>query len=282
MHIIQILRSYLGITQQELAQKAGISQPDLCEMEIKTPYGRIDKYQRLSDYLGISVHALVTNDCRLVPSSFFERHPPRTYTEKGGTANMELGRSGEDAVFDLERHRLAQINTSLASLVLPFYKLRHRPGYDILSFDESGVPIFIEVKTTTDDNPDFALTKQEYLTACKLTKAGEVYRIYRYTSWGRKNQALNIFDFAQLQDGRQIYPTTYLCSTSSPNKAVSGISYCREKAGMSKGELADRIGIQTMHLWRYENGKQQCSVGLYQKIANVLDVTIDQLLVTYT
>lgn len=175
MHIIQILRSYLGITQQELAQKAGISQPDLCEMEIKTPYGRIDKYQRLSDYLGISVRALVTNDCRLVSSSFFERHPPRTYTEKGGTANMELGRSGEDAVFDLERHRPAQINTSLASLVLPFYKLRHRPGYDILSFDESGVPIFIEVKTTTDDNPDFALTKQEYLTACKLTKAGEKY-----------------------------------------------------------------------------------------------------------
>lgn len=194
---------------------------------------------------------------------------------------MELGRSGEDAVFDLERHRLAQINTSLASLVLPFYKLRHRPGYDILSFDESGVPIFIEVKTTTDDNPDFALTKQEYLTACKLTKAGEKYHIYRYTSWGRKNQALNIFDFAQLQDGRQIYPATYLCSTSSPNKAVSGITYCREKAGMSKGELADRIGIQTMHLWRYENGKQQCSVGLYQKIANVLDVTIDQLLTTY-
>ena len=82
MHIIQILRSYLGITQQELAQKAGISQPDLCEMGIKTPYGRIDKYQRLSDYLGISVHALVTNDCRLVPSSFFERHPPRTYTRR--------------------------------------------------------------------------------------------------------------------------------------------------------------------------------------------------------
>ena len=37
MHIIQVIRHYLGLTQQELARQAGISQPDLCEMEIKDP-----------------------------------------------------------------------------------------------------------------------------------------------------------------------------------------------------------------------------------------------------
>ena len=41
MHIIQVLRSYLGLTQQELARKAGITQPDLCEMEIKEPYAQL-------------------------------------------------------------------------------------------------------------------------------------------------------------------------------------------------------------------------------------------------
>jgi len=48
MHIIQIVRLYLGLTQKELAQRAGIGQPDLCEMEIKEPYGRIDKRLYLS------------------------------------------------------------------------------------------------------------------------------------------------------------------------------------------------------------------------------------------
>ena len=81
MHIIQIVRHYLGLTQKELAQKAGVSQPDLCEMEIKEPYGRIDKYKRLSEYLGIPVHALVINDCTLIPESFFEKHAPRQYAE---------------------------------------------------------------------------------------------------------------------------------------------------------------------------------------------------------
>ncbi len=278
MHIIQIVRSYLGLTLQELAAQAGISQPDLSEMEVKAPYGRIEKYQRLSDYLHIPVHALVTNDCRLIPNEFFEKHPPRPYAEKGTTANMELGRGGEDAAFRFEQERLAKFNTSLSSLVLPFYKLRYRPGYDILSFDEFGKTVYIEVKTSTDDNPDFSLTKQEYLTACKLTDSGEVYRIFRYTNWGNPKQALNIYDFTDMREANQIFPATFLCNTVPREPSVSGITYCRERAGISKGELADRLGIKTMHLWRYENGKQQCSVTLYQKMASLLGATIDELL----
>ena len=69
MHIIQVVRNYLGLSQKELAQKADVAQPDLCEMETKEPYGRIDKYKRLSEYLGIPIHALVTNDCTLIPLS---------------------------------------------------------------------------------------------------------------------------------------------------------------------------------------------------------------------
>lgn len=131
MHLIQIVRHYLGLSQKELAKRAGITQPDLCEMEIKEPYGRIDKYKRLSDYLGIPVHALVTNDCRLIPETFFEMHIPKRYTETVARSNLELGRGGEDTVFQMEKERLAQINISLSRLVLPFYKLRYRPGYSI-------------------------------------------------------------------------------------------------------------------------------------------------------
>lgn len=34
MHIIQVVRDYLGITQAQLAKAAGLSQADICEMEI--------------------------------------------------------------------------------------------------------------------------------------------------------------------------------------------------------------------------------------------------------
>ena len=281
MHIIQVVRSYLGLSQQELADKAGITQPDLCEMEIKEPYGRIDKYQRLSQYLGIPVHALVTNDCTQIPLSFFDKHPLPAYSETVSGRKQELGREGEDTALALEQERLSRIFPNLSKLVLPYYKLRNRPGYDILSFDDRGKPIFIEVKTTTENNPDFVLTKQEYQVANKLTAKGETYQIYRFRNWGKENQELTIHDFQALKDHSEFTPATYWCSTTPREPFVSGITYHREACGMSKGDLADSLGIKTPDLWRYENGKRACPVGMYQKIADILGVSIDQLLQHY-
>ena len=278
MHIIQIVRNYLGLTQQELARRVGITQPDLCEMEIKEPYGRIDKYQRLSNYLGIPVHALVTNDCTLVPLSFFDKHPPLPYSEIISGATIELGRGGEDAALQLEQERLKKIYPNLAKLVLPFYKLRHRPGYDILSFDDSGKPFYIEVKTSSDDNLEFTLTKQEYRKARKAVAAGEQYLVYRYTSWGTDHQNLEIFDFKDIMTNGEISPSNYLCSMNQQKPEMTGIEFYRRMRGLSKSELSDYLGIQTPHLWRYETGIRKCSVEMYLQLANILDVNIDDLL----
>lgn len=281
MHIIQVVRHYLGVSQQELSKAAGITQPDLCEMEIKQPYGRIDKYQRLSNYLSIPIHALVTNNCALIPDSFFEKHPPRPYAKVSPGGTLELGRGGEDKVFALEQERLAAVNSSLSKLVLPFYKLRHRPGYDILSFSDSGTPIFIEVKTSLEDTPDFTLTSQEYQTASKLTTSGETYLIYRFTNWGKNQQTLTVYNFQELKESHDVSPATYACSAEPRKAVISGITYWREQRGMSKGELADCLGIKTPHLWRYENETRKCSVEMYQKMSQILGVTIDQLIKKY-
>ncbi len=280
MHLIQIIRSYLGVTQKELAQRAGILQADLCEMETKMPYGWIDKYQKLSDYLGIPVHALVTNNCTLVPLSFFDKHPGAPYTDCGTDGNVGLGRKGEETAYMYEVKRLHDTYPALAKLVLPHYKLQNRPGYDILSFDDLGNPVYIEVKTTADNNPEFHFTKQEYQKAKKALLAGEEYLIYRYFNWGKENQRLEIYDFKSLQEEYEFSPATF--SLNRKQDAVSsGIRYCRELRGMSKGELADNLGIKTPDLWRYENGKRRCPVGVYQRMASILNVTIDELLSEY-
>ena len=241
MHLIQIIRSYLGTTQKELAELAGISQADLCEMEIKTPYGRIEKYQRLSEYLGIPVHALVTNDCTMVPLSFFDKHPGAPYTECVAGGAVGLGRKGEEAAYLHEVEKLRDIYPALSKLVLPHYKLQNRPGYDILSFDEFGKPIYIEVKTTLDNDMDFALTKQEFQKAQKMILAGEDYFIYRYFNWGKKNQRLEIFDFKELQKEYEVLPATYWLNKKL-DSVSSGIRHCREKRGMSKGDLSCENG----------------------------------------
>jgi len=277
MHLIQIVRSYLGLTQKELAQKANIMQADLCEMETKPPYGWIDKYNKLSTYLGISVHALVTNNCTLVPLSFFDNHQPAPYVECVTEGNVGLGRKGKEAAYLYEVEKLKDKFPALAKLVLPHYKLSSRPGYDILSFDEFGIPIYIEVKTSADSNTDFHFTKNEYQRAQKALLAGENYLIYRYRNFGCKDQKLDIVDFKTLLNEYEFTPATFsLCKKQ--DEAITGIRYYRELRGMSKGELADRLGIKTPDLWRYENGERRCPVGIYQRISSILDVTIDALI----
>ena len=277
MHLIQIVRNYLGLSQQELAARVGITQPDLCEMEIKPPYGRIEKYERMSEYLGISIHALVNNNCTLVPLLFFEKHSHAPYIESASEGTQGLGRAGEEAVFKYERERLQKINPSLARLVIPHFKLGNRPGYDMLSFSDLGKPLYIEVKTTTGDDPDFVLTKQEYHRAVKVTAEGYCYLIYRYTNWGTDEQKLNIYDFNEMKTSGNISPSTYVCSTLEREPVVTAIRYHRERCGISKGEFADYLGIQTPHLWRYETGERRCSVEMYQRMAVILGVTIDEI-----
>ena len=96
---------------------------------------KIAKNQGLSDYLSIPVNALVTNDCAHHPAFVLWQAP---YAEIISGVTLELGRSGEDAAFQFKKEHLEKTYPNLAKLILPFYNLRHRPGYDILSFDDSG------------------------------------------------------------------------------------------------------------------------------------------------
>lgn len=281
MHIIQIVRNYLGLTQAQLAMATGVTQPDVCEMETKPPFGRAEKYQRISDYLGISVHALVTNNCALIPLSFFEKHPPAPYSEPSYEGNMGIGRGGEEAALEMERQRLEAVNPSLAKLVLPLYKMRIRPGYDILSFHEDGRPIYIEVKTSTDEKPEFELTRQEYEKANKAVEAAETYLVYRYSGWGTAAQKLRVYDFKDMKKRNKITPRTYLCSMVEKTTEISGITRGREALDMSMKDLAAHLGIATNMLWRYETGEAGCPVQTLQKLSNVLGMTIDELMGWY-
>lgn len=70
MHMLNILLDYMGLTQVELAKKAGISAADLNEMINKKPYGMITKYQRLAGYLHVTVDNIVNNDILSISESF--------------------------------------------------------------------------------------------------------------------------------------------------------------------------------------------------------------------
>ncbi len=55
------------------------------------------------------------------------------------------------------------------------------------------------------------------------------------------------------------------------------IKRLRQEAGLSQAGLAAAVGIHTRQITRYENGEQQPALGVAHRLAQALDVSLDEL-----
>lgn len=167
--------------------------------------------------------AVVTNET--LASVFVDRPAGRTSTvgrsQRGATAkkvdfalleanNSLLGRAGEEFVLNVERARLADIGMTKHSKRVRWVARDDGDGlgYDVLSFDENGDEIFIEVKTTRGGSlTPFYLTEPERLAARRL---GAQYRLYRVFHFGR-NPSIFVLP-GPLETGIRLVPTHYRAS----------------------------------------------------------------------
>lgn len=282
MHVVTILRYYLGMAQMELATQAGISYVDLNEIENMKTCGMIEKFCKVATCLHVPVHAIAMNDVLSVPEAFFQQKRNIKYTNSPKTKNSRLGRLGEEWVFQREQERLAQINPVLSRLVVPKYKLRGSRGYDIVSFKENGTPFYIEVKTGEVGNNSPQLTGCEFETANKLTNLGYEYWIYHCAEWGAKDQRYEKHLFRTLRDEKRIEPVRYICDFRPRKGVENGILHFRKQMGISQVEAANMLDIPASCLCKYETGENQCPVTAYQKMSKLYKATIDELLGEYS
>jgi hypothetical protein len=99
-----------------------------------------------------------------------------------------LGRLGEEFIFEIERVRLRDAGrTDLADRVE--WTARDRGdgfGYDIESFEASGNPVVIEVKTTNFlKRHPFLVTQNELLVSRDRAAEYRVYRVFDFSNQAR-------------------------------------------------------------------------------------------------
>jgi len=282
MHVIFTLRTYLGLTQTQLAKAARLNQADISEMENQPPFGRIQKYQRLAETLGVPVEAILKNDYLAIPESFFDQHPAPEYLPMPKHTEHRLGRLGEEFILAREQTRLQETCPALAKLVLPFFKLRETsPGYDILTFDDEGKPYCLEVKTSVQTNTNFQLTAHELKTAREKTAAGIRYDITYISSWDSEEQLVRDYTFPNFEERFNIRPYRYVCTLKTKSGTVSGLAYFRQLRGLRQEDLSRMTGIPQCDLSLYETKSREPKVDFYLKMSELLDATVDQLLAEY-
>lgn len=103
------------------------------------------------------------------------------YTELNNT-KKRIGDIGEELVVKFERQRLEDAGHSdyASSIEHSSVEVGDGLGYDIVSYQEDGGKIYIEVKTTKQNKPaGFYLSKKEKSVADEMYFQGKQYKIYR-------------------------------------------------------------------------------------------------------
>lgn len=59
---------------------------------------------------------------------------------------------------------------------------------------------------------------------------------------------------------------------------TTNIKHFRKKCGLTQKELANKIGVSQNAVYNWETGKRDLSIDMIEKIANILDVTPNQLI----
>lgn len=127
--------------------------------------------------------------------------------QESDNRNSKLGKSGEEFVYLSEKRRLSGIGKSnFADLVLwASHEIGDGLGYDIMSYDDTGRKIFIEVKTTGGGiGTPFFLSANELEVSKDKGSCFKIYRLYNYPKEPRVYQIEG-----PLHESLDLTPTNY-------------------------------------------------------------------------
>lgn len=89
---------------------------------------------------------------------------------------MKIGQLGEAYVYKVECEKL--VGTKYIDKIDESKALDPSNGFDILSFELDGTPLYIEVKATVGNDDEFYLSNHELITSKRMKESGHKYVIY--------------------------------------------------------------------------------------------------------
>lgn len=123
--------------------------------------------------------------------------------------NKKLGDLGEALVKRYEENKLRQ--KGLSSLADRVEIVKDGRGFDVLSFDENGAEIHIEVKTTSgNEKTPFLISRNEVMFFKKNPQNYFIYRLYNYE---QKNNYADFFIVDNPSEQLHLEPTTFEART---------------------------------------------------------------------
>jgi len=150
--------------------KAAISKSDY-----PSGVSKIDSFEE-------SPESEIFEDIKVSSQKSVRIRPKINYVERE-IRNSKLGEAGEEWVIEFEKRRLKKLGREdlIDKVVWASKEIGDGLGYDIISCDQDGNELYIEVKTTRlGKYAVFYLTERELKTASELGKEYLIYRVFDF------------------------------------------------------------------------------------------------------
>ena len=207
-NVLTFLRMHYGLTQAKLAKKCRLSIMDVGRVERKQFSIQLWKIQKLAAFFRVPINALINDRFDLAIPSLRSRAVIKASAKRAvrrkQMKRVDNGMRGEEFVLRSELKKLE--GTIYANAVDPHYSLDPVYGFDLLSFTQAGELLYIEVKTTSDDEEaPFYMSANEKAFMENCYDAGLHYELHRvYDINGQPKQVIYSLD-----DLRQFQYTTH-------------------------------------------------------------------------
>lgn len=212
-NILKYLRQINGLSQESLAEKTGLNSMDICRIENNNYNCHLDKILRLSKYFGVDIETLCFNKideaAKTLKNPVVKTYNMQKRFHKRNLKGEKTGRKGEEYDYELEKANLK--GTLYENAIDPNYADKDDAHYDMLSFDENGEPIIIEVKTTErGSQTPFFMSVAEINKAKKCIENEEKYRVDRiYKISNKKKRGRKLITAEELFRDYDFIPHTY-------------------------------------------------------------------------
>lgn len=212
MSVPRYLRNFRGLSMEALAEQVGVKFLTIFNAEHGQSLS-LGSLRKLADYFGVSLDCLARNDLAAAATQFYSpamrvNRMKQVLREKQRKKD-EIGDRGEQIVIQRERTRLEGSPFALA--VNGNVSEDVTAGFDILSFSDTGTPIYIEAKTTMgDEDAPFYMSRRELDFAVRCAENGENYQLHRlYNLDEAGNCQVQIFSAEELLREYTFTPVTY-------------------------------------------------------------------------
>ena len=193
--VARYLRNFRGMSMLELSDQLGLPYRTVFNLE-HNGKANLGTLRRFAAFYDVPLDCLARNNLSAIASTLnspaIRSNRARAFLHQVQKRREEIGDCGERLVIERERERLTDSPYALA--VNGNVSDDLTAGFDILSFTQDGVPIYIEVKSTVQGKDEvFFMSRGEIEFAQRCQERGLLYQLHRVYKLNEKTNRCSVY-----------------------------------------------------------------------------------------